>query len=296
MASELDNFIIDFLSEKSPEKEDNSNSGMMTKIWGPGLWVGMHSISFGYPIIPSDEQKKKYKDFFTLVADVLPCGYCRESYKNFITTEPTILNDQVMTDRKSLTKWLFDLHNRVNDKLGVDYDLTYEDVAKRYESYRALCVKTDRKATGCTTPLNIKSKSFIRARIKDCPIIPYEDAINFKDYCIKREISQKEIDLMGKYNEFRKSKNNKVWITRNIECDKIINEMRYKSIPSKETDGKFKGLPTKDELRLICRLSTNLCIDEIKTLSNRLEQNQAGGKKKNIINGKRKIKKYYIKK
>src|SRR3989304_5503468 len=142
MASELDNFIIDFLSEKSPEKEDNSNSGMMTRIWGPGLWVGMHSISFGYPIKPSTEQKKQYKDFFTLVASVLPCGYCRESYKNFIETEPTILNDEVMLNRKSLTKWLYDLHNRVNDKLGVDYDLTYEDVAKRYESYRASCVKT----------------------------------------------------------------------------------------------------------------------------------------------------------
>ena len=44
---------------------DNSNNGLITKIWGPDIWSALHSISFGYPINPSQDQKDKYKTFFT---------------------------------------------------------------------------------------------------------------------------------------------------------------------------------------------------------------------------------------
>jgi hypothetical protein len=94
--------------------EDNSNNGMMTKIWGPGLWVGLHCISFGYPIKPTDEQKQKYKDFFTLIGDVLPCGYCRTSYKQFIENGNTKLTNEVMESRDNLTKWLKNSPNSIN--------------------------------------------------------------------------------------------------------------------------------------------------------------------------------------
>ena len=53
----------------SESEEDNSNNGLISKIWGPGLWIGLHSISFGYPINPSEEQKKNYKQFFELVGE-----------------------------------------------------------------------------------------------------------------------------------------------------------------------------------------------------------------------------------
>ena len=38
--------------------EDNKNNGLITKIWGQAMWESLHCIAFGYPIEPTDEQKR----------------------------------------------------------------------------------------------------------------------------------------------------------------------------------------------------------------------------------------------
>ena len=45
----------------------NKNNGLMTKIWGPSGWEFLHSVSFGYPIEPTAEQKKIIKIFFIVL-------------------------------------------------------------------------------------------------------------------------------------------------------------------------------------------------------------------------------------
>lgn len=115
----------------------NPKNGLVTKIWGPPSWISLHCITYGYPENPTSEQKKNYKKYFQLIGDVLPCGACRSSYKKFISEGDTLLNNKVMKDRKSLTKWFIKVHNKVNKKLGIDYGATYKNVTQRYESYRA---------------------------------------------------------------------------------------------------------------------------------------------------------------
>ena len=39
-------------------KQYNSGEGMLTSVWGPGLWFFLHTISFNYPHKPTAEQKK----------------------------------------------------------------------------------------------------------------------------------------------------------------------------------------------------------------------------------------------
>ena len=40
-------------------KDDyNSPDGMLTSVWGPPMWHSLHTISFNYPIKPTNEQKK----------------------------------------------------------------------------------------------------------------------------------------------------------------------------------------------------------------------------------------------
>ena len=41
----------------------NDKNGMLTAIWGPGMWHFLHTMSFNYPNQPSKMQKKQYKDF-----------------------------------------------------------------------------------------------------------------------------------------------------------------------------------------------------------------------------------------
>ena len=43
--------------------EYESDSGMLTSVWGPSLWHSLHTISFNYPMNPSILQKRKYMGF-----------------------------------------------------------------------------------------------------------------------------------------------------------------------------------------------------------------------------------------
>ena len=54
---------------------------MVTNVWGPSLWHVLHTISFNYPVNPTEEQKQQYKDFVLSLGNVLPCGACRKIIK-----------------------------------------------------------------------------------------------------------------------------------------------------------------------------------------------------------------------
>ena len=235
---------------------DNINNGLITKIWGPSLWIGLHCITFGYPVNPTEQQKKDYKIFFEKVGEVLPCKHCRESYKIFIKEQNTNI-DYALENRNSLTKWLYDIHNKVNDKLGVEYGITYDMIKKKYESYRAKCV--EKKADGCVVPLYSKKKCYQEIKKKDCPIIDYNTAYLFIDYAIERGINYKFFCFLNKDLK----NNEKKWRKRNEYCDKIISYMRENNIPSIEESGKYTGLPTIFELQLILAMSTNLSKKEL---------------------------------
>jgi len=238
---------------------DNANNGMITKIWGPPMWIALHTISFGYPLEPNDEQKENYKNFFKLIADILPCRYCRESYLEFINEEGSILNDDVMNNRETLSRWLYNLHNKVNNKLGIDYGVTYENVRDRYESYRAKCSKS-KKETGCIMPLDDKSNSYKIADVKDCPIISNSTVDKFSKYARKRGIhNTKYINI---------DRDSELWEERNKKCELIIKHMQKNGIPSIEPDSsKWRGLPTRDELKLIMMSSSNLSEEVLKEIS-----------------------------
>lgn len=60
----------------------NSKDGMMTAIWGPPMWHFLHTMSFNYPIVPSPDDMKNYREFVYSLQNVLPCRYCRENFKD----------------------------------------------------------------------------------------------------------------------------------------------------------------------------------------------------------------------
>ena len=150
-----------------------------------------------------------------------------------------------------MSRWLYNLHNRVNKKIDVHYGVSYEDVKNRYESYRAKCTKSQ-DAKGCVVPLEVNS--FKVASIKDCPVI-------------SKELAKKFVPLSShiedKYKDFLEvTKDSEKWELRNKLSSEIINKMRTENInPLKEN-----GLPSDDELRLIMMLSSNLSIDELEKL------------------------------
>ena len=259
---------------------DNKNNGMITKIWGPPLWSALHSITFGYPIEPTNEDKNNYKIYFEKLGDVLPCKYCRESYKQFIKEGKTKLNDDVMESRETLTKWLYHLHNTVNNKLEVDYKVSYDDVVERYEKYRAKC-SGNASSKGCLIQLNKNANPYVTVSSKDCPVIPISIIKAFIPYAKERNMENKYLEFAEKINEvsyadmLQEKNNNNEWNQRNQTCSNIINEMRINKTESIETSGKWVKYPTIDELKLILFGSSNLSKEQLnEIIANKIIANE----------------------
>lgn len=238
----------------------NKNNGLITKIWGSAGWIFNHSITFGYPLDPTPEQKNEYKKYFINLGSVLPCKYCRESYSNIISNGDTKLTDDALANRNTLTKWFYDVHEAVNKKLQIDYGVSYEDVVDRYEKYRAVC-KNDKNSLGCFEPIYINPYKGID--IKDCPIVKLELLKPFITVAKLRGFSpiyfsfvDFALKLNGDFGEIKKFKT--LWTERNKFCQYQIKKMREEMTPSVEESGEWEGTPTIDELKLLMFMSSNL--------------------------------------
>lgn len=162
-------------------KDFSSGEGMVTKIWGPATWFFLHTISFNYPVNPTPEDKKHYRDFVYSLRSILPCKYCRINLTKNLKQKP--LEMCHMKNRETFSRYIYELHELVNKMLKKKSGLSYCDVRERYEHFRARCtqekptifnfIKTNKNKTqkekGCTEPLyGKKSKCVIN-------IVPQED-------------------------------------------------------------------------------------------------------------------------
>jgi len=98
--------------------------------WGPVVWHALHYITLGYPDNPTSDKKEKYKQFFTLLSDVLPCSVCAKHFEENLVNMP--LDDKALENKESLIKWLIDFHNIVNEKNNKPI-IKYEEARKLIE-------------------------------------------------------------------------------------------------------------------------------------------------------------------
>ena len=146
-----------------------SSDGMLTSVWGPSLWHFLHTMSFNYPVNPTKEDKKYYKEFVLSLKYILPCKYCRINLKKNLKAIP--LNQKALKNRTNFSKWMYCLHEHINKMLNKKSGLSYCDVRERYENFRARCTKKEikekikklKKEKGCVDPLyGKKSKCVLR--------------------------------------------------------------------------------------------------------------------------------------
>lgn len=255
------------LKQCSEDHSDYKNNGLVTKLWGGPGWIFNHSITFGYPLHPTSEQKQYYREYFIALGNVLPCKFCRESYQKFITMGDTALTDHDLENRETLTKWFYRVHNAVNNKLEIDYGVTYEDVIQKYESFRAKCGKPSPTIKGCIAPLDYKAMSFKNLYFVDAPIVPLKTVQPFIILAKIRNLDPIYFTFLDLANIFKgkigKLKKQKCWPGRNNFCQEHIKYMRLNSIPSIEETGDWKGTPSIDELILLMFLSSNLSKTEL---------------------------------
>ena len=172
----------------------NSGDGMLTSVWGPGMWHSLHTISFNYPINPTKTDKRNYRDYILHMKYILPCGKCRNNLRDNFKKLP--LKMKHMENRETFSKYVYELHELINTMLGKKSGLSYNDVRDRYEDFRARCTislkevnpkrKTHKKKeNGCTEPLyGEKSKCIL----KIIPNTVKEDTFQIDEKCVKKVI------------------------------------------------------------------------------------------------------------
>ena len=180
------------------KKDFVSGDGMMVSVWGPSLWHSLHTMSFNYPVNPTAEDKKHYRDYVISLQYVLPCKFCRQNLKTNFKQMPLTMDH--MKNRESFSRYIYELHELINKMLKKKSNLSYCDVRERYEHFRSRCtqekpiifkykhLQTKKQSTkgkkekGCTEPLyGKKSKCIIK-------IVPQEDkgeTIQIDKKCIK---------------------------------------------------------------------------------------------------------------
>ena len=146
------------------KKHYQSGDGMLTTVWGPSLWHTLHTISFNYPVNPTQKDKKNYKRFILSLKHTLPCKYCRINFVKNLKVMP--LTNNCLKNRNNFSRWMYKLHEHINKMLNKKSGLTYCQVRDRYENFRSRCTlddikkktfkfkknKTRKKEKGCTEP------------------------------------------------------------------------------------------------------------------------------------------------
>jgi len=103
--------------------------GIDTRFFGPSGWQLFHLIAFRSP---------HPAEVLLMMKDVLPCKFCRKSTTEFVKKHPL---------GEDAGKWLYEIHNMVNDKLRTQckddknvtdpgVDPSFEEVKDRYMSMK----------------------------------------------------------------------------------------------------------------------------------------------------------------
>lgn len=107
---------------------------MKPSFWGPHAWRFLHAATFAYPeTSPSPAHKQAFLELLTALPLILPCVECGSHFAVEIKAHPPALEN-----RDALTRWLVDLHNRVNQRLGKPV-VAYEDVVEEYTDCEKQC-------------------------------------------------------------------------------------------------------------------------------------------------------------
>jgi hypothetical protein len=81
--------------------------------WGPPLWRIMTDVAYKADRVQNTQVLPYVCTFFKSLAFLLPCKYCRQSYREYIKT----LDCGEFNQQRRLTEWVWRIKEMVNDKL-----------------------------------------------------------------------------------------------------------------------------------------------------------------------------------
>ena len=114
------------------EAPKTCNAEDSKQIWGNSLWTYMHYAAMNYPERPAGETINEMVNWLSTLATTIPCKNCSNHYRGYIEESKPQL-PSICSTRDSLFKFLVDLHNKVNQRLGKP-KVTLEEAQQMYQS------------------------------------------------------------------------------------------------------------------------------------------------------------------
>ena len=117
-------------------------------VWGPHYWFFLHTISMSYPNRPNAVTKKKYYEFIQNLPLFIPVESISGELSKLIDEYPIA---PYLDNRESFVRWVWFIHNKINQKLDKQQITLNDFFVKYYEAYK---------------PKNEKTMEFLKLREK----------------------------------------------------------------------------------------------------------------------------------
>jgi len=192
--------------------------------WGKKYWGTIYSMLATYPENPDREYINSIKMYFLSLRKLLCCKSCGDSYTIFSSHIDTDINNSIhFATRTNAINFVFRLRDKVNKKVGLEYNLTPEYF--KYKLDKMLCVDnnpTDGHAN------DMSEAPFLQESMKQY-ILNYvhknRSHINNYDSNYTKKLIHKLNKFIKKPNFSLEDKNFKLWLKRNNQCRSIITQI-----------------------------------------------------------------------
>ena len=104
------------------------------KIWGPHYWFFLHTIAMTYPHHPNSVTKKKYYEFIQNLPLFIPVEEISKEFEKLIDIYPIT---PYLDNRDSFTRWMYFIHNKINEKLEKPSISLNEFFVQYYNQYKS---------------------------------------------------------------------------------------------------------------------------------------------------------------
>ncbi|CCW65292.1 unnamed protein product [Phytomonas sp. EM1] len=95
---------------------------------GRAGWDILHTAAATYPYQPTPAQQKAMRDFIYSWSEVYACEWCGYHMRRYLQSHPPLVDD-----KPAITRYLCELHNDVNRRLGKEiYDCDPANVLRRW--------------------------------------------------------------------------------------------------------------------------------------------------------------------
>lgn len=193
-----------------------SNQNIKPYYWGSKLWSSTYTLIAAFPDKPDNDHIHAIQNFFKSWIYLIPCYSCRNSYCIYIKEDDTNINDlNNFSSKNKLIEFVFNLKNKVNNKITIEYYVSLQYFKKKMEKLLS----------------NDNHLSYLINNLLEAPFIQKNIKHKVYDYMKKKSNYDVNytIDITNRIKKFMdnpifavENKTFKLLLKRNYKCRKII--------------------------------------------------------------------------